>query len=44
MRSTAGATGMIFVIIIGAGLFTYFAALTDLPSLALGWIEGDVTP
>lgn len=37
---TASNTGLIFVIIIGASVFSYFATLSGLPGAAVGWIEG----
>lgn len=36
--STAAATAMIFLIILGAGLYNSFLALTQLPQLASGWV------
>lgn len=32
-------TGLIFVIIIGASIFSYFATLSGLPAATVGWIE-----
>jgi tripartite ATP-independent transporter DctM subunit len=36
--STASSTAMIFLIILGAGLFNSFLALTQLPQLASAWV------
>ena len=36
--STASATGMIFIIILGAGLFNSFLALTQLPQNSAAWV------
>lgn len=36
--STASSTGMIFIIILGAGLFNSFLALTQLPQTAAIWV------
>lgn len=36
--STAAATAMIFLIILGAGLYNSFLALTQLPQLASSWV------
>lgn len=40
LGDTASNTGLIFVIIIGASIFSYFATLSGLPAAAVGWIEG----
>jgi tripartite ATP-independent transporter DctM subunit len=40
LGDTASNTGLIFVIIIGASVFSYFAALSGLPSATVDWIEG----
>ncbi|KXS38099.1 MAG: trap dicarboxylate transporter, dctm subunit [Halomonadaceae bacterium T82-2] len=39
VRETAGLTGMIFFILIGASLFNYFLETTGLPSALIGGIE-----
>ncbi len=36
---TAANTGLIFVIIIGASIFSYFATLSGLPAATVAWIE-----
>jgi len=36
--ATAGSTGMIFLIILGAGIYNNFLALTQLPQLASVWV------
>lgn len=40
LSDTAANTGMIFVVIIGASVFSYFATLSGLPMAAVNWIEG----
>lgn len=40
LGDTASNTGLIFVIIIGASVFSYFATLSGLPSATVDWIEG----
>ncbi|WP_325063262.1 TRAP transporter large permease [Halovulum marinum] len=40
LGDTAANTGLIFVIIIGASVFSYFATLSGLPMAAVAWIEG----
>ncbi len=40
LGETASNTGLIFVIIIGASVFSYFATLSGLPSATVAWIEG----
>lgn len=40
LSDTAANTGMIFVVIIGASVFSYFATLSGLPTAAVNWIEG----
>lgn len=39
LGDTASNTGLIFVIIIGASVFSYFATLSGLPSATVDWIE-----
>lgn len=39
LGDTASNTGLIFVIIIGASVFSYFATLSGLPAAAVSWIE-----
>lgn len=39
LGDTARNTGLIFVIIIGASVFSYFATLSGLPSATVAWIE-----
>ena len=39
-RSTAVSTGMIFFIILGAGSFNSFLAITRLPAVAADWVSG----
>ncbi len=41
---TARTTGMIFLILIGAGLFNYFIETSNLPQLLVGWVEGSGLP
>ena len=36
--STAGASGMIFLIILGAGIYNNFLSLTQLPQMASAWV------
>ena len=38
--STASSTAMIFLIVLGAGLYNGFLALTQLPQTAAGWVSG----
>lgn len=40
LGETASNTGLIFVIIIGASVFSYFATLSGLPAATVAWIEG----
>lgn len=40
LGDTASNTGLIFVIIIGASVFSYFATLSGLPAATVAWIEG----
>ena len=40
LSDTAANTGMIFIIIIGASIFSYFATLSGLPAATVAWIEG----
>ena len=40
LGDTASNTGLIFVIIIGASVFSYFATLSGLPAAIVAWIEG----
>jgi TRAP-type C4-dicarboxylate transport system permease large subunit len=42
--STATATAMIFLIILGAGLYNGFLSLTRLPQLAAAWVGGQGFP
>ena len=44
LGETAANTGMIYVIIIGASIFTYFVSLSQLPSALSGMIEGADLP
>ena len=45
LGETAANTGLIYVIIIGASIFTYFVTLTELPDTVVIWIESlDVHP
>jgi len=45
LGDTASNTGLIFVIIIGASVFSYFATLSGLPAATVGWIESlDMPP
>lgn len=39
LGDTASNTGLIFVIIIGASVFSYFATLSGLPAATVAWIE-----
>ncbi len=39
LADTASNTGLIFVIIIGASVFSYFATLSGLPAAIVAWIE-----
>jgi tripartite ATP-independent transporter DctM subunit len=39
LGDTASNTGLIFVIIIGASVFSYFATLSGLPAATVDWIE-----
>jgi tripartite ATP-independent transporter DctM subunit len=39
LGDTASNTGLIFIIIIGASVFSYFATLSGLPSATVTWIE-----
>ena len=39
LGETASSTGLIFVIIIGASVFSYFATLSGLPAAIVDWIE-----
>ena len=39
LGETASNTGLIFVIIIGASVFSYFATLSGLPAATVAWIE-----
>lgn len=39
LGDTASNTGLIFVIIIGASVFSYFATLSGLPEATVAWIE-----
>lgn len=39
LSDTALSTGMIFIVIIGASVFSYFASLTGLPAAIVLWIE-----
>ncbi|MCA0922016.1 TRAP transporter large permease [Pseudooceanicola nanhaiensis] len=40
LGDTAANTGMIFVMIIGASVFSYFATLSGLPAATVSWIQG----
>ena len=40
VRETALTTGMIFMILIGAGLFNYFISATGLTDSLIGWVKG----
>ncbi len=40
LSDTAANTGMIFIIIIGASIFSYFATLSGLPAITVAWIQG----
>jgi tripartite ATP-independent transporter DctM subunit len=40
LTETALSTAMIFTILIGANIFSYFMALSDLPATFSGWITG----
>lgn len=40
LGDTASNTGLIFIIIIGASVFSYFATLSGLPAATVVWIEG----
>ncbi len=40
LLETIWTTGMLFVIVIGAFLFSYFVALTQLPNALTAWVEG----
>ncbi|MEM9531692.1 MAG: TRAP transporter large permease [Pseudomonadota bacterium] len=40
LRDSAASTGMIFVIIIGASVYSYFATLSGLPVAMVEWISG----
>ncbi len=40
LRDSASSTGMIFVIIIGASVYSYFATLSGLPTAIVEWISG----
>ena len=40
LGDTASNTGLIFIIIIGASVFSYFATLSGLPAATVSWIEG----
>ena len=43
--STAAATAMIFLIILGAGIYNNFLALTQLPQMAAAWVSAqDLSP
>lgn len=45
LGDTASNTGMIFIIIIGASVFSYFATLSGLPAATVAWIESmDLPP
>jgi tripartite ATP-independent transporter DctM subunit len=45
LGDTASNTGLIFVIIIGASVFSYFATLSGLPAATVTWIESlDMPP
>jgi C4-dicarboxylate transporter DctM subunit len=45
LGDTASNTGLIFIIIIGASVFSYFATLSGLPAATVAWIEGmDLPP
>ncbi|KPQ20403.1 MAG: TRAP transporter, DctM subunit [Rhodobacteraceae bacterium HLUCCA24] len=44
LGETASNTGLIFVIIIGASVFSYFATLSGLPAATVAWIEGMELP
>lgn len=44
LGDTASNTGLIFVIIIGASVFSYFATLSGLPEATVIWIEGLALP
>ena len=39
LSETASSTGMIFIIIIGASIYSYFATLSGLPNAAVQWIQ-----
>jgi tripartite ATP-independent transporter DctM subunit len=41
---TARTTGMIFLILVGAGLFNYFIETSNLPQLLVGWAEAAALP
>ena len=40
LLETAGTTGMIFLILIGAGLFNYFIETSGLPHALTAWLDG----
>jgi C4-dicarboxylate transporter DctM subunit len=40
MKETAAATAMIYIIIIGASVFTYYMTLAKVPEALIGWIGG----
>lgn len=45
LGSTAANTGMIFLIIVGASIFSYFVSLSQLPGELVGWIQSlDLPP
>ena len=44
LGDTASNTGLIFVIIIGASVFSYFATLSGLPAATVDWIESRNLP
>lgn len=44
LGDTASNTGLIFIIIIGASVFSYFATLSGLPAATVAWIEGLALP
>ncbi len=44
LKDSAASTGMIFVIIIGASVYSYFATLSGLPQALVEWISGQGLP
>lgn len=44
LRESAGATAMIYVIIMGASIFTYTITLARVPEALIGWVGGLAVP